>query len=435
MNGNIEQLNGNRAAIVAGLRTPFAKQGTAYIDLAPLDLAELVCTELLERSEIDPAEVEQVVYGQVIPSVKAPNIAREIVLGINLPKSIEAYTVSEACITSYRATINVARAIEAGVIDCGLAGGAESASVVPVPISRQLQKSLLEANQAKSVSARIEAFRELRPGDLIPEEPEIAEPSTGESMGEGAERMAKINAIPRQAQDEFAHRSHTLASQAWEEGKFDEEVMAVHIPPTFEVTLERDNMVRPDSSLEKLAALKPAFDKRRGTVTAGNSSPLTDGASALLLMSEAKARDLRLEILGFIRSYAFSALDPGGQLLLGPAYVIPIALDRAGVALKDMDLIDQHEAFSAQILSVIQKIESRQFAQEELNRDRPIGEIDWDKFNVNGGSIALGHPFAATGARQITQTLRELKHRDGELALCGACAAGGMAAAVVLEAA
>lgn len=433
-NGNFYTSNGRRAAIVAGLRTPFAKQSTAYQDLPAQELGKLVCAELLEQVELDPQEIDQIVYGQVIPSVRAPNIAREIGLGIGIPKDVEAYTVSEACITSYRAAVNVAEAIAAGAIDCGLAGGAESASVVPVPISQPLQKALLQASQAKSLLDRLEAFTNLRPGDLIPQAPDIAEPSTGETMGESAERMAKENGISRQAQDEFAHRSHVLAARAWEEGKFDAEVMDVHVPPDYAETLSMDNLVRPDSDPDKYPQLKPVFDKEHGTVTAGNSSPLTDGASALLLMAEEKARALGLPVLGYLNSYAFTAVDPAGQLLIGPAFATPLALERAGLNLDDMDLIDQHEAFAAQILSVVQAWESETFAREQLGRDEPVIEaLDWEAFNVNGGSIALGHPFAATGARQITQTLHELKRRDGELALCGACAAGGMAAAVIVE--
>ncbi|MFP3855268.1 MAG: acetyl-CoA C-acyltransferase, partial [Anaerolineales bacterium] len=222
---------------------------------------------------------------------------------------------------------------------------------------------------------------------------------------------------------------------AWEDGKFDDEVMAVHIPPDYEETLERDNTVRSDSDLDKLASLPPVFDREHGSVTAGNSSPLTDGAAALILMREDRAKAEGREILGYIRSYAFTALDPSWQLLLGPAMAGPIALDEAGMSLGDMDLVDEHEAFSAQVLSVIQALESKEFAREHLGRDQAVGEIDWDTFNVNGGSIALGHPFAATGARQISQTLRELNRRGAKLALCGACAAGGMAATFVLEAA
>ncbi|MCA9876042.1 MAG: acetyl-CoA C-acyltransferase FadI [Ardenticatenaceae bacterium] len=426
-------LNGRRVAIVAGLRTPFTRQGGAFKDLSALDLGQLVCAELLERVDIDPQEIDQVVYGQVIPSVHAPNIAREIVLGISLPPSIEAYSVSRACATSYQTAVNVAQAIQAGVIDCGLAGGAESASILPVPIQRPLQKALLQASKARTTTKRLKAFADVRPSDLLPRTPDIAEPSTGETMGEAAERMAKENDISRQAQDEYAHRSHVLAEKAWSEGKFDDEVMPVHVPPDYRQTVHKDTLVRPDSSLENYGRLRPVFDREHGSVTAGNSSPLTDGASALLLMAADKAQALGLPILGLIRSYAFTAVDPADQLLIGPVYAMPLALERAGMTLADMDLIDQHEAFAAQVLSVIQKVESPQFAHEKLHREHPIGHIDMDIFNVNGGSIALGHPFAATGARQITQTLHELQRRGGGVALCSACAAGGLAAAMVLE--
>ena len=253
-------------------------------------------------------------------------------------------------------------------------------------------------------------------------------------MGESAEKMAKENHISRRAQDEFAHRSHMLAAKAWDEGKLDDEVMEVFVPHRFEESIRQDNLVRKESDLENYAKLKPAFDRAHGTVTAGNSSPLTDGASALLLMREDKAKAHGFDVLGFIRSYAFAALDPAGQLLMGPSYATPIALDRAGITLSDLDLIDMHEAFAAQILSNTQAFESKEWAEKNLGRSEKIGEIDWDKFNVTGGSISIGHPFAATGARQITQTLRELKRRGGNLALCTACAAGGLGAAMVLEA-
>jgi acetyl-CoA acyltransferase len=211
-------------------------------------------------------------------------------------------------------------------------------------------------------------------------------------------------------------------------------VMPVFVPPSYQA-FDEDNLVRKDSELDAYAKLKPVFDRRYGTVTAGNSSPLTDGASALLLMSEKKAKALGFEALGYLRSYAFAAVDPAEQLLMGPAYAAPLALDRAELKLKNMDLIDMHEAFSAQVLSNIQALESDTFAQQRLGRDKRVGKIDWDKLNVSGGSIALGHPFAATGARQISQALRELRRRGGQYALCTACAAGGLGAAMVLEAA
>ncbi len=426
--------NGNRVAVVAGLRTPFAKQWSAYRELSALDLANIVVSEMLQRVDLDPNEIQQVVYGQVVPSVEAPNIAREIVLATGMPKSIEAYSVSRACATSYQSTVNIAEAIMAGAIDTGLAGGADSASKVPITVSKRLAEALMEATKARSLGERVQAFSGLRPRDFAPVPPAIKEFSTGLSMGESAEKMAKENHISREAQDEFAHRSHSLAAKAWAEGKFDDEVMEVFVPNRFEESIREDNLVRKDGELSKYAKLKPAFDKQHGTVTAGNSSPLTDGASALLLMREDKAKAHGFDVLGFVRSYAFAALDPAGQLLMGPSYATPIALDRAGVKVSDLDLIDMHEAFAAQILSNTQAFESKEWSEQHLGRSEKIGDIDWDKFNVTGGSISIGHPFAATGARQITQTLRELKRRGGNLALCTACAAGGLGAAMVLEA-
>jgi acetyl-CoA acyltransferase len=427
--------NGDRrVAIVAGLRTPFAKQGTAYRHLTALDLGKIVVAELVQRTGIEPREIQQVVYGQVIPSLSVPNIAREIVLGAGLPRSIEAYSVARACATSYQSAVNVAESIMAGVIDCGIAGGADSASDVPMAVGKKLSEALLKVSKARSLGEKLRAFSGIGASDLMPIPPALREASTGLTMGESAEKMAKENGISREAQDAFAHRSHTLAAQAWADGRFREEVMPVFVPPSYEA-VDEDNLVRKDSELDAYAKLKPVFDRRYGTVTAGNSSPLSDGASALLLMTDKKAKALGLDVLGYLRSYAFSAVDPAEQLLMGPAYAAPLALDRAELKLKNMDLIDMHEAFAAQVLSNIQAFESDTFSQQKLGRDKRLGKVDWEKLNVSGGSIALGHPFAATGARQISQALHELRRRGGEFALCTACAAGGLGAALVLEAA
>jgi acetyl-CoA acyltransferase len=426
--------NGDRVAIVAGVRTPFAKQSSVYKDLTALDLGKLTVAELLQRTSIKPSEIEQIVYGQVIPSVTVPNIAREIGLGVELPRSIPAYSISQACITSYRTTVSVAEAILSGVIDVGIAGGADSASDVPMVTSKRLSDALARASRARGIGQKLSALRGLGVADLVPVPPALKEPSTGLTMGESAEKMAKENGISRQAQDEFAHRSHSLAARAWADGRFAEDVLTAYVPPKYEA-FQEDNLVRKDSDLAAYAKLKPVFDRKFGTITAGNSSPLTDGASALLIMREAKAKSLGFTPLGFVKSWAFSAVDPSEQLLQGPAYAAPIALDRAELKLKNMDLIDLHEAFAAQVLSNTQAFESDAFAQQKLGRDKRLGTLDWDRVNVIGGSIAVGHPFAATGARQIMQTLRELRRRGGEFALCTACAAGGMAAAMVLEAA
>jgi len=422
-----------RVAIVAGLRTPFAKSGTAYKDLTALELGKIVVAELLQRVALDPTQVQQVVYGQVVPSLNAPNIAREIVLGTGMPRSIEAYSVSRACATSYQSAVNVAEAIMAGTIDCGVAGGADSTSDVPIAVSKKMAEALVLASRARTLGERLKAFGKLSPRDLVPVPPALTEPSTGLTMGQSAEKMAKENGISRAAQDELAHRSHSLAAAAWNDGRMEKDVMHVFVPPKYEAFTE-DNLVRKDSTLESYERLRPAFDRKYGTITAGNSSPLTDGASALLLMSEEKAKADGFDVLGFIRSYAFAALDPAGQMLMGPSYATPLALDRAGIKLKDVDLVDMHEAFAAQVLSNVQAFGSDTWAKENLGRSKKIGEVDWDRFNVCGGSISIGHPFAATGGRQITQTLHELKRRKGNLALCTACAAGGLGAAIVLEA-
>ncbi|HEX6277539.1 MAG TPA: acetyl-CoA C-acyltransferase FadI [Polyangiaceae bacterium] len=424
----------DRVAVVAGVRTPFAKQSTAYSKLTALDLGKLAVAELLQRSGIKPAEIEVLVYGQVIPSLSAPNIAREVALGVDLPRSVDAYSVSAACITSYVSTVRVTEAILAGSVDCGIAGGADSASDIPMTVSKTLSEALARASRAKNVGQKLNSFRGVSLADLLPNPPQLKEPSTGLTMGESAEKMAKENHIPRAAQDELAHQSHVKSAQAWADGRLGEDVMTTYAPPKSE-PLHEDNLVRKDSNLESYTKLRPVFDRKYGTITAGSSSPLTDGASALLLMREDKAKALGYEPLGYVKSYAFHSVDPSEQLLMGPAYTTPLALDRAKLKLKNMDLVDMHEAFAAQVLSNTQALESDEFAQKKLGRDKRVGTIDWERFNVYGGSIALGHPFAATGARQILHTLRELRRRRGEFALCTACASGGLGAAMVLEAA
>ncbi|HVS66529.1 MAG TPA: acetyl-CoA C-acyltransferase FadI [Thermoanaerobaculia bacterium] len=422
-------------AIVAGLRTPFAKRMTELRSLAAHELGALVASELLERQDLDPAEVERVVFGRVVPALDVHNPAREVVLRTGLPASVEAHTVSKACITGYQTVVDLLLAIRDGGLGCGLAAGADSASQVPVGVNDAMRDALLGAARAEGSLDKLKAFREVRPADLVPHAPDLTEPTTGETMGEGAERMAKTNSISRQDQDAFAHRSHVRAAAAWKQGRFDGQVMPLYAPPDYEQMLERDNLVREDSELERYAELPPVFDREHGTVTAGNSSPLTDGAAAVLLMASERARALGHEPLGFLRAWAFTAVDPAGQLLIGPAYAIPAVLDRAGLELDAIDLVDLHEAFSSAVLSVLDALASDRFAREQLGRSRAVGEIDPDRLNVDGGSIALGHPFAATGIRQIVQTLTELRRRGGGLGLCAACAAGGMGAAAIVEAA
>ena len=424
---------GRRAAVIAGLRTPFVKAGTDFRDLSAVDLGALVVNELLVRSGIPPAEFDSVVFGQVIPSPTVTLIGREMVLRTQLPRSVQAHTVARACATSIQATSDAADQIRLGHSDCAIAGGAESISDAPIFASRPLAQALVDFSKARRVGERVKILSGLRPKDFTPNPPALKEPTTGLTMGESAERMAQVNGISREAQDRVAFESHRRAAAAWEAGRFDDQVMHVPVPPRYARVSARDNIVRVDTTVEALARLRPVFDKRYGTITAGNASPLTDGAAALIVMSEERARALGLRPLGFVRSYAYAALDPRDQLLQGPAYAAPVALDRAGLALGDMDLVDMHEAFAAQVLSNLQAFASRRFAEEKLGRAEPLGEVDPGRLNVNGGSIALGHPFAATGARMILQTLRELERRGGQHALLTVCAAGALGAAMVLE--
>lgn len=428
----VKTRSGERVAIVAGLRTPFARQSTEFSQVPAVDLGKMVVSDMLARTDIDPKLIEQVVFGQVVQMPEAPNIAREIVLGTGMNIHTDAYSVSRACATSFQSAVNVAESIMAGTIDVGIAGGADSSSVLPIGVSKKLAANLLALSKTKTIGQKLKVLKNLSFKDLMPVPPAVAEYSTGLSMGQTAEQMAKSHGITRQAQDELAHRSHMLAAKAWQERKIEGEVMTA-FPEPYKKWIMKDNNIREDSTVEGYAKLRPAFDRQYGSVTAANSTPLTDGAAAVMLMREGRAKELGLEIMGYIRSYAFSAIGVEQDMLMGPSYATPIALDRAGITLADLTLIDMHEAFAAQALSNVKMFASETFAREKLGRSSAIGEIDMDKFNVLGGSIAYGHPFAATGARMMTQTLRELKRRGGGLALNTACAAGGLGAAMILE--
>ena len=420
------------AAIVAGARTPFARSGTVFRDLSAIDLGKLAVRDAVARSGLSPSAVEHVVYGTVVHDVRAPNIAREVGLG-TLPPSVPAVTVSRACTSANQAIADAAALIELGQAEVVVAGGAESLSHIPILAGTRLAKALVSASRAKSMGARLGAFRGLRPKDLTPVSPAIAEPTTGETMGEAAERMAKRNGISREDQDAWALRSHQLAAAGTEDGRLTAEIVPMYVPPGYEVVVERDNGIRTDTSLEALAALRPVFDRKYGSVTAGNASPLTDGASALVLMHDERARAEGITPLGWIRSWAWTALDPGEQLLQGPAYAAPIALDRAGLSMKDIGLMEMHEAFASQVLSNLQALSSKKFAEEELGRGEATGHPDLDRINVMGGSLAIGHPFGATGGRVTLTLLHEMARRDVEFGLLTVCAAGGMACAMVLE--
>jgi acetyl-CoA acyltransferase len=428
----LDSRRGRRVAIIAGVRTPFAKSGTVLRDVPATALARHAARELLYRSEVDGREIDEVVFSQVVPSALIPNVAREVSLLPQLPPSVPAYTLNRACASAAQAINNAADQILLGHADAILAGGVESLSDIPILHSRRFSAVLVDASKARSFGGRVAAMSRVRPRDLIPVSPAIAEPSTGESMGQSAEKMAKENGISREEQDRLALMSHQRAAAATADGRLTGEIAPWFGGPDMDQVLMADNGVRSDTSLDALAKLKPVFDRRYGTVTAGNSSPLTDGAAAVLLMAEEKAKALGHEPLAYIRSYAVSAVDPGWQLLMGPVFAVPKALERAELTWKELGLVEIHEAFAAQVLSNVQAWGSQAWA-DRLGLPGPVGQVDWERTNVSGGSIAIGHPFAATGARLVTTLAQEMRRRDVQFGLLSICAQGGMGYAMVLE--
>ncbi|HEU5041252.1 MAG TPA: acetyl-CoA C-acyltransferase [Gemmatimonadales bacterium] len=423
---------GRRAAIVAGLRTPFAKSATVFRDVPAVALARHAARELIIRSELDGREVDEVIFSQVVPSVLTPNVAREVSLLPQLLPSVPAYTLNRACASAAQTIANAADQIALGHADTVIAGGVESLSDIPILHSRRFSQVLVDASKARSVGARVAMFGRVRLRDLVPVSPAIAEPSTGESMGQSAEKMAKENGITREAQDRLALLSHQRAAVGTADGRLRQEIAPWFGGRDMDQPITEDNGIRAEPSLEALAKLRPVFDRRYGSVTAGNSSPLTDGAAAVLLMAEEKAQALGYEPLAYVRSYAAAAMDPGWQLLMGPVYAVPKALERAGIAWSDLGLVEIHEAFAAQVLSNVEAWGSAAWA-DRLGLPGPVGEVDWERTNVMGGSIAIGHPFAATGARLVTTMANEMRRRDVQFGLISICAQGGMGYAMVLE--
>jgi len=401
--------------------------------MSAVDLARHAVSELVHRANLGGSAVDEMYFGQVVPSPLVPNIAREVSLLPQFPRNIPAASLNRACASANQAIAFGHDQIRLGRASVVIAGGAESLSNIPILHSRRMADILVRFSRAKRWPARLKLLASVRPKDLIPTAPAIAEPSTGESMGQSAEKMAKINGIGRADQDRYALRSHRLAHAGTQDGRLTAEIAPILNAGRKGVVVAEDNGIRHETNLEQISQLKPVFDRRYGSVTAANASPLTDGASAMLLMSEEAALSFGYEPLAFIRSYAVAALDPGEQLLQGPAFAVPKALDRAGIGWQELGLVEMHEAFAAQILSNIKAFESKQWAAEKLGRSQPVGEVNWETLNVMGGSIAIGHPFGATGGR-ITLTLaNEMKRRDVQFGLISVCAQGGMGFAMVLE--
>ncbi|MBI4228094.1 MAG: acetyl-CoA C-acyltransferase [Deltaproteobacteria bacterium] len=425
--------NGRRAAIVYGLRTPFIRSGTLLENLSSLDLGKRVTVELLNRSEVDPERIDEVIFGTVIPIVKRSNLSREIALGAGIPGNVPAYTLSSACLSSIRAITSAAEGIMIGNYDVVLAGGTESVSSMPILYTKRFRTIFRDYARTHNPIKKVKQLLKLRIQDFIPNAREIAELYTGISMANYAEKIAKENHISRNDQDAFSLRSHKLAFQATEDGRLRREVMSLLVPPNFSSVVSFDNGIRKDLRMDDLSRLKPIYDKIYGTVTEGNSSPLSDGASVVLMMSEEKAKAMGYDPLGYIRSFAYSAQSPKDQILMGPVYSTPIALERAGLSLHDIDLIEMHEACASQVLSNLNAFASKKFAEDNLGKSEPIGEIDLDKLNVLGGSIAIGHPFSSTGSRLTITLLNELKRRDGKFGMVTTCAAGALGATMILE--
>jgi acetyl-CoA acyltransferase len=408
-----------RAVVITGCRTPFCKAGTIFNNVSAVDLARHAALEVLQRSGLEGHSVDLIIMGQVIQSPLTPNLAREVSLLPQFPRDLPAYTVGEACASANQALANAVDQITLGHADIVIAGGAESLSNIPILHSKRMSDTFIALSRSRTLKERLGLVAGLRPRDFIPVSPAIAEPSTGQTMGQSAEKMAMENKIRREDQDAWALRSHHLAHAGNEDGRLLAEIAPF---PIGNQIILQDNGIRSETSLEQMTKLRPAFDRHYGTVTAANSSPLTDGASAVLLMEEKTARTRGFTPLASVRSYALTAVDPAKQLLMGPVSAVPLALKRAGIEWRDLGLVEMHEAFSAQVLSNIQGFEQQH--GWTVNRET---------LNVMGGSIAIGHPFGATGGRILTTLANEMQRREVQFGLVSVCAQGGLGFAMVLE--
>jgi fatty acid oxidation complex beta subunit FadI len=421
-----------RVVVVDGCRTPFLRSGTAFTDLSAYDLGRTAVAGLLHKTRLAPDQVDLLVYGIVIADPSTSNVAREVGLACGLPSSVPAYTVTVACVSANLAIINAANAIALGQADVAIAGGTDTLSDAPIRVSRAVRKRLIASQKVKGPLGMLKLAGGLRLRDLAPDVPAIADFSTGLTMGQNAERLAKRLGITREEQDAYAIMSHHRAAAAAREGRFKDQIVPVYPPPGFAPVTE-DNGIRGDATAEKLASLKPAFDKAFGTITAANSSYLTDGASAVLLMSEEKAKELGLSPLASILAVSTTAMDPLEELLLGPAFAIPEVLQRAGLTAEKIGVWEIHEAFAAQMAAVLKLLGDAAFARERLGRDRAVGELDMEKVNAWGGSLSIGHPFGATGGRLVTTCCRRMANESARYGVVAACAAGAIGNAIVLE--
>ena len=420
-----------RVAILGGIRIPFCRNNTAYYDLGNLGLSTLVLGGLVEKFQLQGQTLGEVAMGAVLKHSSDFNLAREATLSSGLSPYTPGITITRACGTGLDALITVANKIALGQIEAGIGGGSDTTSDVPIAVNKKLRRRLLDLNRARTLGERVKAaLKGFSFGEFKPEFPGVAEPRTGKSMGQSCEDMAKQWQIPREAQDRLAFESHQKAAAAYERGFYSDLVMPIR-------GLERDNILRPDTSLEKLATLKPAFDKRsgKGTLTAGNSTNLSDGASAALLSSEDWAKANGKEIQAYLVDAQAAAVDfvGGDGLLMAPAWAVAQLLKRNNLTLQDFDFYEIHEAFAAQVLCTLKAWESEEFCKTRLGLDGALGAIDRSKLNVVGSSLALGHPFAATGARIVATAAKLLKEKGQGRALISICTAGGMGVAAIVE--
>jgi len=430
----VEATRGRSVVIVDGVRTPFAKSGSALKDVPAQELGRIALRELLARTEFDPAGLDEVVLGNCGTPAEAANLARVSALEAGIPRGVPAFTVHRNCASGIESIAQAAYKIEAGVASAVIAGGAESMSNYPLMFGPELTDAFAASARGKSLPAKLAPFLRLRPSALAPRiaiMEGLTDPVSGLNMGQTAEVLAREWGIPREAQDAFALESHRRTIAAWDEGRMAAEVQPVYPAPTF-TPVTTDVGPRREQTLEQLAKLRPFFDRRHGTVTVGNACPVTDGAAAVLVMDEERARALGYRPLGRLRSFSFAGLDPE-RMGLGPVYSAPVALERAGVTLADIDLIEMNEAFAAQVLANLKAFESDTFAREKLGLPHAVGAIDPAKLNVNGGAIALGHPVGVSGTRIVLTLLKELRRRGGGLGLATLCVGGGQGASVVVE--
>ena len=418
--------------VVDAVRTPFLKSNGAFKNLMSWELGREAIKGLLARSGVEPGVVDIVVMGSVVQDPRTSNLAREAMLGAGLPVTVPAFTTTLACISANVAATTVADQIQLGRVDVGVVGGAESFSDPPIRLSKNLRQALVKMQKVKGPQGYLQILSTLAPHDLIPDVPSAAEFSTGQTMGESCERLAKRMGVSRRDSDEFAVRSHVLADRAWKEGRYADEVVPLAVPPGFEL-VSADDGPRGDSSLDSVGKLKPAFDRDFGLLTAASSSFLTDGGSAVLLMSAAKAKKLGHKSRSILRDWVYAAGDPLEELLAGPALTIPKLLARNKLTVKDIGVWEIHEAFAAQMVANLKLLADRKFIHERVGVDVDLGEIPLDRVNAWGGSLSLGHPFGATGGRLISTATRRLEVTGERYAVISGCAAGGQGSAILLE--